>query len=284
MENLLRRVYNYAFATLRLASLGFYDEALGSLRGIAETANLLELFCIDQNSLQVWKQLPRQTRKVKFSPMNVRKNIISLNSKPVVDEQAYTMLCETGVHVTPKSAYFSHRPDGMLHVGGTFSLQGFLMVINELAIILGPCLLFASMLLKPEEPVRRELKDAGDALQMAASGELRATNYQDWLTQDAKFSRAAMLQLSEGLKQNSNEDEFDVIFTPEPNSNNTHIYPTLSYHRFTRTLKEVYPGDEAATVFTNVTDEVIHSVAADLDTIQGVLRYGAVRTYAEKDD
>src|SRR4051812_27606207 len=71
VENLVRRCCNYAFSSLSLARLGYYDESLALIRGVAELANLLELFAIDRQHLQRWKSLTDRDRKRDYSPVCV---------------------------------------------------------------------------------------------------------------------------------------------------------------------------------------------------------------------
>lgn len=63
VENLVRRFCNFAFAALRLAFSGFYDEALGLVRGMTEIVNLLQLFSVQPSTLERWKELTPEQRK-----------------------------------------------------------------------------------------------------------------------------------------------------------------------------------------------------------------------------
>jgi hypothetical protein len=79
-----------------------------------------------------------------------------------------------------------------LHVGAGFSATGFLFVLNELAIIVSPAIIFAGYLLKlPQEKVD-EFKAACNTLRATCTEYVRATNYRDMMrdlvadTSDAK--------------------------------------------------------------------------------------------------
>jgi len=179
VENLVRRCCNYAFAGLSLARLGFYDESLALIRGVAEVANLLELFAIDRQHLRRWKLLGDRDRKREYSPVSVRKMIEDSGKELAADEETYSSLCELGTHVTPETMRTSHQDTSRVHVGASFSVMGFLLVINELAINLSPVIIFAGYLLDmPNERVT-EFREACNTLRSSCTAYARAAKYQD---------------------------------------------------------------------------------------------------------
>ena len=94
VENLVRRVCNYTSASLRLAHLGLYDEALTLVRPVSEIGNLLQLFQIDSEALRRWNQLPERERRKEFGPAIIRKAIEIKNQTPIVGSDAYSKLSE----------------------------------------------------------------------------------------------------------------------------------------------------------------------------------------------
>src|SRR5215208_7414841 len=51
IENLAGRVYTFASAALRLTLFGYYDQALGLVRSIAEIVNMMQLFSLQPSKL-----------------------------------------------------------------------------------------------------------------------------------------------------------------------------------------------------------------------------------------
>lgn len=183
VENLLRRCSNYAFAAVNLARLGFYDEAMAMIRGVAEVSNLLELFAIDNEHLRRWKTLQERERRREYGPVKVRLLIEASGQEVASNEDTYDALCTLGIHVTPESMRTSHQPDGQVYVGACFSATGFLAVLNELAINLSPVVLFAGYLLKyPKERID-EFRVACDTLRRVCTDFVRASNYRERLAE-----------------------------------------------------------------------------------------------------
>src|SRR5262249_15372570 len=108
-ENLIRRLANYSFASIRLARLGLYSESIGMLRALAELANLIELFAIDKTCLKEWSELSAEEKWWRFRPKRVQERIAKTGNRPIVDKETYSKLCELGVHVSPESAKLSHQ-------------------------------------------------------------------------------------------------------------------------------------------------------------------------------
>jgi hypothetical protein len=197
VENLVRRICNYAFAALRLSGLGFYDEALGLIRCLAELGNLLQLFALDPLKLEDWVKTPEPDRRKRFSPVNVRVSIESQNATPVTGKETYDRLCEIGIHATPSSIRLSHDLYGRTYVGGEFLVPGLLLVWSQLGRSLAPILTLAGQLVTAKEEQMKELEEARRAL-IDASGWLSVDNYEAFFNQFRAdyFRETALEELS----------------------------------------------------------------------------------------
>jgi hypothetical protein len=181
VENLCRRCCNYAFAALNLLRCGFYDESLCLIRSVAEVVNLMEIFAIDPRRLQRWKTLSEEERRGDYGPGKVRKMIEESGKEVAVGKGTYSALSGLGTHVTPESIHTSHHDDGRVHVGASFSVRGFLVILNELAINLSAAILFAGYLLKfPKEQIN-EFREACNTLRASCNPNFRPENYQEMM-------------------------------------------------------------------------------------------------------
>ena len=157
VENLVRRSTNYALASLRLATIGFYDEALGLVRGQAEIANLLRLFISDETMLNKWMNSSSSERRKKFNPSSIRKEIEKCGVPPAIDKEAYGISSEIGIHVTPQSIYRSfeeHR-----YGGAYFSGDGLYAVMQPHGRISASCLLDAAELLNLSDSLQTDFEN-----------------------------------------------------------------------------------------------------------------------------
>lgn len=182
-ENLVRRLVNYSLASIRLAKLGLYDESLAMLRSLAELANLLELFTVSAETLPEWLELSPKERWKKFGVKSVEERIRKTGNLPIVDRDTYRKLCALGVHVIPASLTTSHQFDGSVHVGGSFSVPAFLLIINELSIVLGACLKLSVHLFGLKQPAAELLAKTGAELEGSATSWIRARNYEEILVE-----------------------------------------------------------------------------------------------------
>jgi hypothetical protein len=180
-ENLVRRLANYSFGTLRLARLGLYNEAVALLRAAAELVNLIELMTIDRQVLQQWLSLSTYERWRHFRPAKVQERIAAIGNPAIVGRDIYGAMCEFGVHITPGAASFSHQFDGRVHVGGEFAVPAFLLVLNELAIMLGAFLKIVGYFAEVPNEKLELLADAGRKVEGTATAWLRIVNYAERL-------------------------------------------------------------------------------------------------------
>jgi hypothetical protein len=155
---LVARASSYGRAALRLAKMGFYDEALNLVRSIGEIANLFELFDIAPGAIEEWKKSDRSYRLQNLSPAKIRRRLIALNQPPVMDEDHYASLCEVSTHPVPQL-----RPQQFNHVGRSmaggvhFQEAGFLVVLNEIGLVTSLLVLFAAKVCKIEDGNFREI-------------------------------------------------------------------------------------------------------------------------------
>jgi hypothetical protein len=115
--------------------LGYYDEALGLIRGIGELSNIVILAAEDPQAIQEWINADAKTLKKKFKPMDVRKLLEDRDSQLMYATKAwYSDLSESYVHVTPRTKPNDHS--GRAWVGGAFQKEGADKVFGELATVL----------------------------------------------------------------------------------------------------------------------------------------------------
>ncbi len=182
IEAILRRFCNATLAALRLMNAGLYEEALGQTRNTAEIVNLLELFCLNKSNLEEWKKLSSKEQWKRFGPVKVRLAIENCGEQPVVTENLYSKLCEIGIHISLPSIYQSYEINRALIVGGHFSIQGLIIVLNTLAQIVAPCLVFAGVLVEASKENMRMLTEASQSL-LNVKRDIDLTNYESFLTE-----------------------------------------------------------------------------------------------------
>jgi hypothetical protein len=73
--------------------LGFYDEALGLIRGIGELSNIVILAAEDPQAIQEWINADAKTLKKKFKPMDVRKLLEDRDSQLMYATKAWYAIC-----------------------------------------------------------------------------------------------------------------------------------------------------------------------------------------------
>ena len=105
LERLCGRAYNLGCAAFHLLTLGFYDEALGLIRGIGELSNIMILAAEDPVAIQEWISADAKTLRSKFGPAQVRKMLEQKNSPLMYATKPwYGELSESYIHVTPKQS------------------------------------------------------------------------------------------------------------------------------------------------------------------------------------
>lgn len=213
IENMLRRFCNSAFASLRLASCGLYDEALGPARGMSELVNLFQVFCLNESYLTQWKQMSPKKRLSKFSPSQVRRTIENSGQKPLISKEVYSKLCENGIHVSPTSIYVSHEYENTLYVGGHFAVPGLFLLLTRLSYTVAPCLALAGKLAKVPEEKKQVLAEALTIVLNGVHG-IDVTDYETFMNKfRAEHTHDLVLQ---ELSQRGGDDWQSFIKTLMP--------------------------------------------------------------------
>lgn len=158
---LIARSSSFGRAALRLAKMGFYDEALNIVRSIGEMANLFMLFALDANSVEEWRKSDRAYRLKHLSPAKIRERIVVAGEKPAMDEETYRNLCEISTHPVPelRPQQFNHAGRSMT-AGVYFQNAGFLVVLNELANAISLLVGFATIVCKVPKEVAQKIGNA----------------------------------------------------------------------------------------------------------------------------
>jgi hypothetical protein len=132
IERLAGRAFTSSRSAIRLIAFGYYDEAFGLIRGIAELANLLFLFHIKRETLRDWFLASEAERWRRFSPEKVRKAIKTAGAEVPISKTHYSWLCGVGVHVNPEIMPQTHNKEKQGHLGAVFQHDGHTRAIANL--------------------------------------------------------------------------------------------------------------------------------------------------------
>ena len=177
-ERLVGKVASNARAAIHLLRSGYYDEALGLVRQIGETANLACLFVQSAESHEEWKGASEEVVRTGFSPVKVRLRLAELSLPLPMDQGTYGLLSRQSVHLNPETSPQSHNPLSLPTLGGYFQEAGALLALNHLGGMVGWVLWLAALLIKP--PTDREvLHDASVAL-LRSIGGVNLNSVQDY--------------------------------------------------------------------------------------------------------
>ncbi|MCQ3805227.1 MAG: hypothetical protein OXC98_08285 [bacterium] len=148
-ERLVGRVASNTRAALGLLRTGYYDEALGLVRQIGETANLACLFVQSPESHEKWKDASEKVARKEFSPVKVRRLLEDLPLPLPMDQDTYGLLSRQFVHVNPETSPQNHNPFSLPTLGGYFQEVGALLSLNHLGGMVGWVLWLAVDFIKP---------------------------------------------------------------------------------------------------------------------------------------
>lgn len=148
-ERLVGKATSNARAALELLRSGYYDEALGMVRQIGETANLLCLFAQSPELHERWKIASEKESRTEFRPVKVRLRLEKLRLPLPMDEETYRLLSKQSVHVNPQTSPQSHNILGRPMLGGYFQEAGSLLTLNQLGSMVGWVLWLSVTLVKP---------------------------------------------------------------------------------------------------------------------------------------
>ena len=167
-ESLVGRVYGLACGSHRLMQAGRYDESLLLIRALGEVTNLLTLFATDKSVLEDWRVADDKAQRRDFSPVKVRLALESGQIPIPMDQSRYKQLCGLTAHPTPSTKPGMHNPSGRSVLGGHVQIAGVVVVLNELARILGCAAVAAASFLKfPQEPKLRMRSEGADLIKIS---------------------------------------------------------------------------------------------------------------------
>ena len=148
-ERLVGKVSSNARAALLTLRSGYYDESLGLVRQIGETANLLCLFMQSEELHEKWKDASENVVRNQFSPVQVRLMLEELPLPLPMDRDDYAILSRQSIHATPNTSPQSHNPFNLPTMGGHFQEAGALLALNLLGGMVGWVPWLAVTLIKP---------------------------------------------------------------------------------------------------------------------------------------
>jgi hypothetical protein len=178
LERLIGRSVNHARAGLRLALMGFYDEALALIRGVGEIANLLSLFEAKTGSFTRWKSLDERTRRREFSPANVRDKLEKIGTPIRVNTDKYAELSSRNVHVNPRTSPQAYDMLAIPKGGAYYQEAGLIICLNELALALTFVTYAAAKLSHVDQAMKQRMFVAGRDL-ILHTGRLGIENMQE---------------------------------------------------------------------------------------------------------
>ena len=148
-EHVVGRALSNARAVLTLMKSGFYDEALGLVRQLGETGNLLLLFVRHTLSFQEWESATGTERRRRFSPVKVREKLAESEGAFPMDQETYQLLSELSAHLNPSTKPQSMNIFRLPTLGGHFQQESTLIVLNELSGIVGWILWLGPIFVRP---------------------------------------------------------------------------------------------------------------------------------------
>jgi len=152
IQYLTSRTGSYGRAIIRLARLGFYDEALNLLRSLGEIGNLFTLFSLNPSAKSEWQEADKRTRIKRFGPGPVRDAVSKLGGVLLMSADEYHRLCEISTHPVPTLVPQNFNPHGRGIAGGFFQQAGILVVLNETSVLVSAMVFLAARLCDvPEE-------------------------------------------------------------------------------------------------------------------------------------
>ena len=167
-EFLLGRIASSAYATIRLMTAGYYDEALSIVRTLGENANLLPLFAADVTAFERWKSLSEKERRAQFKPVSVRLALEGLGGPIPVEKERYSALSGYSIHASPDAMPQAHNRQGRPVTFGIFQNAGFVICLNELALPVAFAAVFAPSIAQVPPCIKasllKEARELADAI------------------------------------------------------------------------------------------------------------------------
>ena len=184
-ENLIRRLVNYCFATIRLTNLGFYNESLSLIRSAGELANLMQLFSHQESEFDEWAFCSTKERWNNYKPEKVRLKLQAFQISEIMDKKTYSQLCSIGIHPSIEYARVSHQENGNVYVGSEFSKETIIMIYNELALLLSPILICVGNFIKVDIEHQNILHGAGKILESLKDSKTSILIYTQQIDKDS---------------------------------------------------------------------------------------------------
>ena len=172
-EFLTGRAVSSCQAALLLMGNGYYDEALATIRGLGEVANLMSMFATDASEFERWKSMDERTRRRDFAPVKVRLWLEQKAGALVVDERLYAALSGYSVHASPNSLPQAHGEHGNASIGPFYQEAGFLLCLNELGRSMAFIGIFSAKLIGVTDEIRSVAHDVSRVV-VENMGELSA--------------------------------------------------------------------------------------------------------------
>ena len=163
-EFLIGRAVSSCQAALLLMGSGYYDEALGLIRGLGEIANLMSMFVTDASEFERWKSLDEKLRRREFAPVKVRLWLEKRAGVLVVNESRYETLSSYSIHASPNSIPQAYGHHGNAFIGPIYQEAGFLLCLNELARPIAFISVFSVNLIGVSHEIRSAVIDASRIL------------------------------------------------------------------------------------------------------------------------
>jgi hypothetical protein len=164
VERLVARVFGSIRAAIRLARAGLYDEALNALRTAGEVVNLLTLMENDPDLLANWREASPDDRYAMARPTKVIKALEVLGrEESSLSTEKYDLLSGLA-HGNTANAPQAYNPVGLPLIAGHFQEAGFLVVLNEAALLTALAIIPGATLIELDSEVRRDLLLKGQKL------------------------------------------------------------------------------------------------------------------------
>jgi hypothetical protein len=164
VERLLARVLGSVRAAIRLARAGLYDEGLNALRTAGEVVNLLTLMSEDPELLSRWREASPPDRFRLARPTTVMKALKELGrEESSLNLEKYDLLSRIA-HGNTDSTPQAYNVADLALIGGRFQEAGFIVVLNEAALLVALGIVSGVALVELEPEVRRDVLLKGQDL------------------------------------------------------------------------------------------------------------------------
>jgi hypothetical protein len=173
-EYLVARGFNAAQAALLVLRAGLYDEALASVRQLADIASLVHLFAFDRAAMTRWEGLNPESRYNEFGFGQTRSRLGELNKSVPTEPRRYALLSQSahGTSDFRPGAYTLEllRSKRGLVGGGLPQSLGILLVLNELGRAVAGLADAAAELLSIADSPKEQMKSAARDLREFLGG------------------------------------------------------------------------------------------------------------------